>query len=175
MNLSRQANKIIAPIPGQIFDVPADVESKSPISAAHNLNHNVGYTRSDDTETPCRSLGEIDDTTIGVGSTVIDTYNDIPTVIDACHAHDSPEWQRPVCRGELIHIEPLAARRGTPVKGITVPARFTTLDRAVRRIAHLTGYRTATNDPCTSHRGEKTANQRIGARYVHWSSLGFGC
>jgi hypothetical protein len=172
MNLSRRTNKIIARIPGQIFDVPADVESKSLRLPANDLDNDFGNAFSQNTKTPSSGLGEIDDATIRVGAAIIDAYNDIPTVVDTSHPNHCVKGQRPVGRSKGVHVEPLAACGSTSIKGIAVPTRLTALKDTIRCLTHLARNWPATNEHREDRGDEKPANQLIDTGSVHRFTAG---
>lgn len=79
------------------------------------------HPRGEDAELPGGAPGQIDDSSLDERPAVVDPHVDAVPVVEPLDAHPGAERQRPVRGGEGIHVERLAVRGFSSVKGVAVP------------------------------------------------------
>src|SRR5207237_10353152 len=80
-----------------------------------------------------RGLAQVDDAILQLGTAVVDADHDLPAILAIAHANAGAEGKRPMRRGQLVHVEALAARRSLALEAGSIPGRLAASEFGARR------------------------------------------
>ena len=90
-------------------------------SLPDNFDADPGSARTDHVEALCRRPGEVDNSSLNEGTAVVNAYDNRPAVCKVCYVNPCMKGKCPVCGGQFVGIENLAAGGFPAVKFSTVP------------------------------------------------------
>ena len=98
------------------FDHSAElIDHRSSALGPQDLHGNPGRSGSDKAETPGGEAGHADFSPLDEWSSIVDTHNDTPVVLDVGQFHLRSEWQRTMGSGQSIAAKALPARCASTV------------------------------------------------------------